>query len=369
MDSILEIRRNAHRVLLGAVLALIALPACANEGAAQAAAPQQGGGNQVVATVDGEQITLSELEQQSSEQLQSVEAQLAQCQRQVEQSRFQALDSSLRGMVRERLLAAEAQKAGQSVEDYRAAELESRIQPVTDADVAAFYEENKARIGNRTLEQVAAQIRPFIEQQRRTEAENAFFADLERKHQVTYRLEPPRTQVAAEGPSVGPANAPVTIVEFSDFECPFCSRVVPTINQVKEEYGDKVRIVFRQFPLNIHPNAQKAAEASLCAEEQGKFWEMHDAMFADQRNLGVASLKTMAAGIEGLNTETFNQCLDSGQFAGQVQADMEAGLQAGVTGTPAMFVNGIPVSGAVPFEQLAQVIDQELQRKGISTEN
>ena len=369
MDSMIEIRRNAHRVLLGAVLALIALPACANEGAAQATAPQQGGGNEVVATVDGQQITMSDLEAQSSEQLAAVDAQLAQCQRQVEQGRFQALDASLRQMVRERLLAAEAQKAGQSVDDYRAAELESRIQPVTDADVSAFYEENKARIGNRTEEQVGPQIRQFLEQQRRTEAENAFYTALEGKHQVAYRLEPPRTQVAADGPSMGPANAPVTIVEFSDFECPFCSRIVPTMNQDKEQYGDKVRIVFRQFPLNIHPNAPKAAEASLCANVQGKFWEMHDAMFADQRNLGVPSLKTMAAGIEGIDAEAFNQCLDSGQFAEQVQADLQAGMQAGVSGTPAMFVNGIPVSGAVPFEQISQIIDQELQRKGVATSN
>jgi protein-disulfide isomerase len=178
-------------------------------------------------------------------------------------------------------------------------------------------------------------------------------------------LEPPRAEVAATGPSKGPANAPITIVEFSDFECPFCSRVVPTLEEVQEKYGDKVRLVFRQYPLPIHPSAPKAAEAALCAADQGKFWEMHDIMFAQQKELGVEQLKAKASQI-GLDTEKFNQCLDSGAQAAAVQADMEAGARAGVNGTPAMFINGISVSGAVPYEQLAKVIDEELNRKGIA---
>jgi protein-disulfide isomerase len=178
-------------------------------------------------------------------------------------------------------------------------------------------------------------------------------------------LEPPRTQVAATGPSKGPDNAPITIVEFSDFECPFCSRVNPTLAQVQQNYGDKVRIVFRQFPLAMHPNAQKAAEASLCAHDQGKFWQMHDLMFAQQKELGVDQLKAKASQL-GLDTESFNQCLDSGEYADQVRTDMADGTAAGVSGTPAMFVNGVPISGAVPYEQVAAMIDDELDRKGLS---
>jgi protein-disulfide isomerase/uncharacterized membrane protein len=164
----------------------------------------------------------------------------------------------------------------------------------------------------------------------------------------------------------GRPDAPVTIVEFSDFQCPYCSRVVPSIDKVLETYGDQVRVVFRQFPLNsIHPMAQKAAEASLCANEQGKFWELHDAMFANQKALGVDQLKTSAAGL-GVNADQFNTCLDGGKYAPKVAADLAEGSTAGVSGTPAMFVNGRFLSGAVPFETLAGFIDDELRRKGIT---
>ena len=159
----------------------------------------------------------------------------------------------------------------------------------------------------------------------------------------------------------GPIDAPVTIVEFSDFQCPFCSRVIPTLKQIEESYGDKVRLVFRQFPLHrLHPQAQKAAEASLCADDQGKFWEMHDAMFADQRGLAVDSLKAKAAELE-LDTATFDECLDSGKYAERIETDLAEGAAVGVTGTPAMFINGRFLSGAVPYEQIAAVIDQELE--------
>jgi protein-disulfide isomerase len=186
---------------------------------------------------------------------------------------------------------------------------------------------------------------------------------LKEKYGVQILLQEPRVEVAADGfPSKGPANAPVTIVEFSDFECPFCSRVVPTLDQVHEKYGEKVRLVFRQFPLHsIHPNAQKAAEASLCAHDQGKFWEMHDLMFEEQKQLTVAQLKEKARRLE-LDGGRFDQCLDSDRHADAVRQDLRDGMVVGVTGTPAMFVNGRFISGAVPFEQLAQIVDEELAK-------
>jgi protein-disulfide isomerase len=316
----------------------------------------------VVAKVNGAEISMSDLETKAGDALRQVDMQLLQCQRQAEQSRYDALNAQLEDLVHERLVAAEAEKAGQTPEEYLAAQI--NVAPVTDDDVSAFFEENKARIGNRTLEQIGPQIRQYLEQSRQAEAENSFYSNLESKYDVAYLLEPPRADVEATGPAKGPEDAPVTIVEFSDFECPFCSRVVPTLEQVEENYGDKVRIVFRQFPLSIHPHAPKAAEASLCARDQGKFWEMHDHMFANQKALSVDELKA-AAGTVGLDAEQFAQCLDSAKYESEVQADLQAGIAAGVSGTPAMFINGQLVSGAVPYEQIASVIDAELKRKGM----
>ena len=160
-----------------------------------------------------------------------------------------------------------------------------------------------------------------------------------------------------------PNTAPITIVEFSDFQCPYCARLIPTLEEVKKKYGDKVRIVFQQYPLAFHQFAQKAAEASLCAHEQGKFWELHDAMFQNQQNLAVEQLKAKATEL-GMNADQFNACLDQGKFASQVAADLEAGTKAGVNGTPAMFINGRFLSGAQPLGEITKVIDDELQRKG-----
>jgi protein-disulfide isomerase len=160
----------------------------------------------------------------------------------------------------------------------------------------------------------------------------------------------------------GNPDAPVIIFEYSDFECPFCSRAHPTVKQVMDTYGDDVAIVYRHFPLSFHPQAQKAAEASECAKEIGgneKFWEMHDLLFESGVTGGVDSFKSYATQI-GLDSGAFNKCLDSGQTAAKVRADFSGGQQAGVTGTPGFFVNGRKINGAQPFSAFQQIIDAEL---------
>ncbi len=167
-----------------------------------------------------------------------------------------------------------------------------------------------------------------------------YVASLRGKHKSRILMDVARIEVAeGTSPAKGPAGAPVTIIEFSDFECPFCTRVVPSIDEAVKTYGDQIRVVFRQFPLNIHPRAQKAAEASLCANEQGKFWQMHDAMFADQKKLELADLKAKAGAL-GVDQAKFDQCLDGGKYAAQVATDLADGQKVGVTGTPAIFING-----------------------------
>ena len=175
---------------------------------------------------------------------------------------------------------------------------------------------------------------------------------------------PERTEIATAGfPARGPATAPVTIVEFSDFECPFCGRLFPTLKIVERIYLDRVRIVYRQFPLRrIHPTAQKAAEASLCANEQGRFWEMHDSLFGDQEHLTIDALKARAATLK-LDRTAFNTCLDSGKQAAAIDKDIAEGTKAGVTGTPAMFINGRMLVGAQPFAAIQAIIEEELNKK------
>jgi protein-disulfide isomerase len=169
---------------------------------------------------------------------------------------------------------------------------------------------------------------------------------------------------AGNAPAKGPKNAPVQIVEFSDFQCPFCSRVVPTIKQITDKYGAKVRVAFRHYPLPFHDKAQLAAEASLAANAQGKFWEMHDKLFANQQALDRDSLDKYAQEL-GLNVEKFKADLDNGKFKTAVSDDMQHANQvAGSLGTPTFFINGRKIAGAMPFDSFAAVIDEELKKKG-----
>jgi protein-disulfide isomerase len=236
--------------------------------------------------------------------------------------------------------------------------------PVTQADVDVFYEANKTRINRPKDPVVSGQISKYLDDQRRVELLEKLLVTLRVKYHADVLLEPIRAQVPTAGfPAKGSEAAPVTIVEFSDFQCPFCSRMRTVMDQVTQVYGGKVRLVFREFPLTIHPNAAGAAEAALCANAQGKFWEMHDAMFSDQAGLDSTGLKAKATKL-GLDATTFNRCLDAHAQKAAVQTDLEVGRRLGVDRTPALFINGRYISGAVPFEQVAPLIDDELKRKG-----
>jgi protein-disulfide isomerase len=320
----------------------------------------------VLAKVNGEAITQSDVETLAADQL-----------AQIDQKRQEIIEKALEGSIHNKLLDLEAVARKTTREALLDSEVRNKAVPPTDAEVDAFFEERKSQIGNRPKDQVVPQIRQYLLQQRQSEIYTKLVESLQAKYKVENMLEAER--VAAEvakaktlrsqiegtsAPAKGPAAAPVQIVEFSDFQCPFCSRVVPALHQVVDTYKDKVRLQYRQFPLtSIHPMAQKAAEASLCANEQGKFWEMHDAMFGDQAGLAVDKLKEKAAAL-GLKAADFASCLDSGKMAGAVSTDLQVGSAVGVNGTPAIFVNGRMLSGAQPYEAIAKVIDEELKRTG-----
>jgi len=170
---------------------------------------------------------------------------------------------------------------------------------------------------------------------------------------------PERVRVPLEGPSKGPANAKVNMVVFSDFQCPFCSRVVPTIDKIEKEYGNQVRIFFRHNPLPFHQDAPLASEAAVAAEAQGKFWQMHDKLFANQQNLKRPDLEKYAQEI-GLDVGKFKEALDKGTGKARIASDMAAAKQIGVQGTPNSYIDGRNVQGAQPFEEFKKVIDEEI---------
>jgi protein-disulfide isomerase len=325
--------------------------ACTVSDSAVYAAKDDSADADVLAVVDGTEITEEEVAGAAAGEL-----------LRVNRERHEILEKSLDGLIRTRLLELEAEARGMSIEELMAEAVESKVEPPSQEAIDAFYEARKGQI-RQPKEAVEERIGQFLTQEQQQTVLAEFIAELKTKYGFESYLEPLRVAVEDAGfPSRGPENAPVTIIEFSDFECPYCSRVVPTLEQIVEAYGDRVRLVFRQFPLNnIHPNAQKAAEASLCANDQGKFWEMHDLMFKEQKSLELEQLKEKAARLE-LDVEAFNECLDSSKYAEAVMNDQESGSQIGVSGTPALFINGRFLSGAQPYEQLAAVIDEELAK-------
>jgi protein-disulfide isomerase len=322
-----------------------------------AAAPAAPAGP-AAAIVDGKPITMAEVEAMLG-------GRLSQLRTQEYQMKRQALDE----LIARRLVEKEAAARGISSDELIRTEIEAKVPAITEAEQKAFYEANKGRIGNMPEAEAMRQIEAYLRSQKVRERQQAYVDELKAKSSgVRVMLEPPRMQVAvsADDPVKGPATAPVTIVEFSDFQCPYCSRVTPTLKQVEDTYGDKVRVVFRNFPLlQIHPNAAKAAEAASCAADQGKFWEMHDRLFGDQQKLGVEDLKQTAAAL-GLKADEFNQCLDSGKKEAEWRHDMEEGTSYGLTGTPAFFINGRLISGAQPYEAFTQIINEELEMKGLT---
>jgi protein-disulfide isomerase len=237
---------------------------------------------------------------------------------------------------------------------------------VTDEDVDSFYQANRARLKKGDEAEVRARIREYLQNQKLSTRRQAYLQSLRSQARVVVHLKAPpvvRVEVGVGGaPFRGPAAAPVTIVEFSDFQCPYCKQVVPTLAQLLSRYGERVKLVFRDFPIDsLHPQARKAAEAARCAHDQGKFWEYHDALFAGSPNASAEQLKTYAQQV-GLDVPSFERCLGSRTHTAAVQKDVEEGTRLGVTGTPAFFVNGELLSGAQPLERFVQVIERELAR-------
>ena len=272
--------------------------------------------------------------------------------------RLRVLDA----VVGDHLIDREAQARGLSREELLDEELPSRTTDVTEDEIERIYERNRDRLGGRTLEEMRPEIRQVLERQRPALALRDYMDELRlAADDVAIMLDPPRQQIEllAEDRSRGPAGAPVVIVEFSDFECPYCGRATSTLAALIERYPDEIRFVYKDFPLPNHPNAFKAAEAGHCAHDQGKFWEFHDRLFVAQEVLDVESLKTYADEL-GLDAGEFSACLDDGRHAESVDREMAAGRGYGTTSTPTLFINGRPVFGALPLDVFDRIVREEL---------
>jgi len=242
-------------------------------------------------------------------------------------------------------------------------EITSEAQTPTEEDINFWYQTNPARVQGAPLPQVHDAIRTLLIRQRMDLAHAALIDKLKAKAGVTVTLEPPRQAVASAGHAAqGPKDAPIELIEFSDFQCPYCQRANPTVQQVLKTYGDRIHFVYRHYPLPNHPNARPAAEAAACAHEQDRFWPYHDRLFENTSRLTDADLKEHASAV-GLDTGRFNECFDGRRFKDQVEQDIKEGNEAGVTGTPAFFINGRALEGSQPFEAFKSVIEEELAAK------
>ena len=307
-----------------------------------------------VAEVNGVTIKAEEVDKPIGMQLSKLEDQI-----------YQLRQQKLEALIRERLLAAEAQKQGISVQALLQAEVTSKVPVVSDQEIETFFQANKAQLKGEEAT-LREQIRAHLQNQKLSAQREAYLKSLRSQANVTVFLKAPpvyRAEMSVEGaPFKGPEKAPVTIVEVTDFHCPYCKRVQPTINEILSKYGDKVKLVFRDFPLDqLHPSARKAAEAARCAKEQGKFWPYHDKLMAAGTDASPEKLNGYAQEL-GLDVAAFEQCFSSGKYKAAVQKDVEEGSRLGVNGTPAFFINGRLLSGAQPLESFAKVIDEELAR-------
>ena len=336
-------RTNLRRTVLLS-LALALFPAC---GLTQPAQKDR----KAVATVNGQPVYEDELMPRMGADLQRLR-----------NEEHQIKQRALQSFVLEKLWRTEAEKRGLAPDKYLEQEVDAKVTDPSDEDVAGQYQLQKDQ-WNKPLSEVKDQVRDALKQARIRQARREFFQRLWDGAGVAVLLEPPRVEMAHDPGRVrGNPNAPVMIVEFSDFQCPFCRRVQPTLMALLKRYEGKVAISYRDYPLaEIHPQAQMAAEAARCAGEQGKFWEYHDKLFS-QAAMERDTLYSYGQSL-GLDMQRFHACVDSSKYRSAVQSDFEAAQQAGVAGTPAFFINGIFLDGAQPQGEFEKIIDAELKMK------
>jgi protein-disulfide isomerase len=335
MGDLMSVSRNLVRIGLSAAMLWAAAGTCLAQD-----------DSTVVAEVGGVKVTLGELEQQESQKLLAAHY-----------TYYQAQNKALEELIDKKLMEQKAKSEGLTLDQLIDRDIKSKVQDPTEDQMKVYYEGLEVE---QPYDQVREKILEKIRQLRTDKVQKAYVKALREKANVTIALAPPRAsvQVAESAPTMGSKNAQVSLVEFADYECPYCQKVAPDVKKLKADFGDKVNIVYRDFPLPMHARAEKAAEAARCASKQDKFWEFHDEIF-QSKELDLDQLKAQARHLK-LDTTLFDKCLDSGEEASIIDKDRKEGIRLGITGTPSFFVNGHYLSGALDYAALKQIVEQQL---------
>lgn len=315
----------------------------------------QSNGGTVVIEIDGSKVTLQEFERRHP-------STLFQARNTFHDTAVKALDE----FVDELLLERQAKKENLTVDQLLERHVKKMLPKDPSDDAIRVYLE-----GVDTQESFATareKVIAFLRDKRMTKAKAEYVKSLRAQSNVAIRLSPPRANISIENAQVsGRLSAPVTMIEYADYECPYCQQIAPQIEKLREEYKDKLTFAYKNLPLPNHANAQKAAEAAQCAAAQGKFWEYHSHIYKT-KEYSLPRLKEDARTLK-LDGEAFDKCVDSGEKAALVKAQFAEAQALSIPGTPAFFINGRFISGAVTYESLRQVVEDELKASAVTQAN
>jgi protein-disulfide isomerase len=271
--------------------------------------------------------------------------------------------NKIRAMMLEVFMNNDSRKKGLSNDEFLDKYIAKDIK-VSEKDIESFIKERQIPASNINA-QMTERIKNYLQVEKKRQAVDKWIAKKTASNPVEVYIDKPTRPTfdvsVGDAPVFGPESAPVTIIEFSDFQCPFCAKGATVVEEIKQKYGNKVRVAFKNFPLPFHNQAKGAAMAALCAhdQEEGKFWEMHDKLFANQEKLMEQDLHDYAKEIE-LDMDSFKECLAAQKFASQIDSSIQEGQEVGVKSTPTFYVNGILVNGAQPLEAFSEIIDEQL---------
>ena len=341
------------RRTFAALIPLVLTAACTGARTAPPARAESGDPQAVVARIDGHAITQKEVDARAESTLQRLQ-----------DEEYEARRNALDEIVTERLIDAQAAAQGLSRDELLRREVEGKVAPPTKAEVKDLYDRNKDRVGGRSLAELAPEIERSILQSRSAERAQAYLAELRSKASLAITLPQPRSEVPipADARVLGPSKAPVTIVEFSDYLCPYCQKAQSVVDEVLKRNGDKVRFVHRDFLLG-RPRSMAVARAAQCAADQGKFWDYRRGLLESPGDWSDEDLLRRTASL-GLDRAALQSCLTSDRHDKAILESSQDGNKLGVQSTPTFFINGRRMRGVRDAAAFQEIIDSELKAGG-----